>query len=167
MKVTRKHYKCNSQYPCPLLFCIAFSRLDMGGGGGGSRKHRIHFSNRLTLSVEFLRFHVRPVRRTTVYTSTPQSQISSCSVAVSSLSFYMSVHSSIFKKRSTSSTKFLLSSFLKPSFCLLLSIGVSHRSSSRLQLTQIQFLLLRIQPAFLCAMKSKLDRLHPLIEYAS
>ncbi len=133
-----------SQYPCPLLFCIVFSWLGMGGGG--SRKHRIHFSSRLTLSVEFLRFHVGPVRRTTVlcrrlHSTTTKLHSSSCSVAD------MSVHSSIFKKRSTSSTKFLLSSF----HCfeaVFLSFTLNWRLSP-LQLTQIQFLLLRIQPAFL------------------
>ncbi len=117
--MTRKHYKntqCNSlfsQYPffpCPLLFCIVFSWLGMGGG---DRKHRIHFRSRLTLSIEFLRFHVGPVRRTAVYalhSTIIKLHSSSCSVAVSSLIkfFYMS---SIFKKRSTSCTKFLLSSF--------------------------------------------------------
>ncbi len=140
--MTRKHYKkpqCNSlfsQYPffpCPL-FCIVFSWLGMGEG---SRKHRIHLSSRLTLSVEFvLRFHVGPVRRTTVYASTTQSQSFILLLVLQSVLlkfFYMFVHSSIFKKRSTSSTKFLLSSFhcfVKPSFYLLLSTGVSHRSSS-------------------------------------
>ncbi len=54
---------------CSVLF---FPGWAWAGGVPGSIG--IHFSSHLTLSVEFLRFHVGPVRRTTVYASTPQSQ---------------------------------------------------------------------------------------------
>ncbi len=87
--------------------------------------HRIHFSSRLTLSVEFSRFRVGPVR-TTVYTSTLNSQNfipSSCSVSVS---FKLSFFTCLFIPVSSRSVPQALLSFYcylslfwrKLSFCL-------------------------------------------------
>ncbi len=115
VKVTIKKTQCNSlfsQYPffpCPLLFCIVFSRLGMGGG-----VQEAWNSLQQSLDTFCLVFKV-PCRSSPPYYSIrlhstiTKLHSSSCSVAV--CSFNMSVHSSIFKKRSTSSTKILLSSF--------------------------------------------------------
>ena len=155
-------------FPCPLLLCIAFSSW---AWARGARKHQKHFSSRLTLSIEFFKV---PCRSSLLYTplhSNTELHSSSCSVAVSSSivlgSFYLSVLSSIFKKRFTSFTV-----VLKPSSCLFLSTGVSHSSPARpartnsISVATHQIWLFITTPRA-CAMKSKLDRPHPLVEYTS
>ena len=120
-------------FPCPLLLCIAFSSW---AWARGARKHQKHFSSRLTLSIEFFKV---PCRSSLLYTplhSTTELHSSSCSVAVSSSivlgSFYLSVLSSIFRKRFTSFTKSYCSFSLFEAVFLSFSVNwcLSQLSSS-------------------------------------
>ncbi len=83
----------------------------------------------------------------------------------------MSVLSSIFKKRSTSSTKFLLSFYCRIS--LFRSCLLSQLVSLAAPAHKFNFCCYAFRPGLFvttpraCAMKSKLDRPHLLVEYAS
>ncbi len=131
VKVTRKHYTMPF-FPCPLLFCIVFSWLGVGGVQEAS--------NSLQQSLDtFCWVFKVPCRSSPPYYSIhlhstiTKLHSSSCSVAVVSLCLF----TCLFIPVSSRSVPQALLSFycrlsfvLKPSFCLLLSTGISHRSSS-------------------------------------
>ncbi len=131
--------------------------------GGGSRKHPIHFSRRLTLSVAFFLVLCwsSPLYYNLRLHFTITKLHSSCSVAVSSLSF-----TCLFIPVSSRSVPQALLSFychpfivLKPSFCLLLSTDVS--TAPALISSSHKNSIFHIQPGLFvttpraCAMKSR------------
>ena len=103
------------------LYC--FFQLGMGRG---ARKHQKHFSSRLTLSIEFFKV---PCWSSLPLHSTTELHSSSCSVAVS-------LFTCLFFPVSSRSVSQALLSFtvvfrcFEAVFCLFLSTGVSHSSSS-------------------------------------
>ena len=125
------------------LYC--FFQLGMGRG---ARKHQKHFSNRLTLSIEFFKV---PCRSSLLYTpSTPPQSFILLLVVLQSVFF-----TCLFFPVSSRNVSQALLSFTVVFRCfeaVFLSFSVNWCLSQLVQLVQlaqIQFLLLRTKPSFL------------------